>query len=101
MQSSLVQARRYNGCDSIVISGQHNRYRNYVLNLFEWIAENSLGSYGILYLRDDENSRRDFDYSNEFRVWTLRKGILTENSDPFLSPCIPTIEDPYDKHRKD
>jgi hypothetical protein len=42
-------------------------------------------------LHDDESPR----YDNEFRVWQIVRGRFHEQSDPFLSPCIPTIEDAY------
>ena len=56
------------------------------------------GSYGLLYVLDDEDYQ-DGDYQNEFRVWRLVRGALEERSDPFLSPFIPTVEDPYDPAR--
>lgn len=97
----LVQLQRYNGCDSVHVAGQHNHRSEYIIELFRWIGENASGSYGILYIRDDEDRLRDDDYSNCFRVWRLCRGQLSERDDPFLSPAIPTVEDPYDDSRGD
>ena len=99
--TSFVHMQRYNGCDSLHIAGQHNHRSEYVMDLFRWIAENASGSYGLLYIRDDEDQDRGGDYGNEFRVWRLCRGDLSELSDPFLSPAIPTVEDPYDETRND
>jgi hypothetical protein len=60
-----------------------------IFDLLKSIATEAPGSYGLLYLWDDE----DFQHENEFRVWKLAKGVLTEEQDPFLSPCVPMIED--------
>jgi len=57
-----------------------------VLDLMRFIASVGPGSYGLLYIWDDEATE------NEFRVYRLARGILTEHSDTLLSPCIPTIE---------
>ena len=43
-----VQLQRYNGCDSLHVAGQHNHRSEYVIELFQWIANHSPGSYGIL-----------------------------------------------------
>jgi hypothetical protein len=58
--------------------------------LFRHIALVAPGSYGLLYTYDDE----DFDHENVFRVYVLARGSLTERTDPFLSPFVPTVEDP-------
>lgn len=96
-----VWMQRYNGCDSVLVAGQHNHRSEYVIELFRWIANNAPGSYGILYIRDDEDCSRKSDFSNEFRVWRLCRGTLQEQDDPFLSPAIPTVEDPYEESRGD
>ena len=36
---------------------------------------------------------------NDLTVVRLALGQLTELADPFLSPCVPTIEPPYDPQR--
>ena len=83
----------FNGMYSLTISGLRNHRREEVIDLFEWLAENSPACYGLLYVQDGEDWRRGADYQNDFRVWRLAKGQLTEHADPFLSPRIPTVED--------
>jgi hypothetical protein len=60
-----------------------------VMELLQVAGEQAEGSYGLLYVWDDE----DAVHENVFRVWRLAKGVLSEHPDPFLSPCIPIIED--------
>jgi len=99
--NDLVRLQRYNGCDSLHIAGKHNHRSEYVIDLFSWVAANAPGSYGLLYIRDDEDHTRGANYSNCFRVWRLARGQLTECDDSFLSPAIPTVEDPNDQSRDD
>ena len=87
--SSLWTLRSYNGVESFQISGQHNHRSDYVIDIFRWIAEHGPGSYGLLYVSDDEDAH----HSEVFRVWRLARGELTVHDDPFLSPRIPTLED--------
>ncbi len=101
MRDDIVQLQRYNGCDSLMIAGQHNHRGDYVIDLFRWMAANAPGSYGLLYIRDDEDSHRGGDFTNVFRVWRLCRGTITEMDDPFLSPAISTVEDEYDEARGD
>ncbi|WP_207383576.1 Imm7 family immunity protein [Paenibacillus solani] len=51
----LSMLKRYNGQDSFLISGLHNHKSEYVINIFKWIAINLPGSYGLLYIHDDED----------------------------------------------
>lgn len=66
--------------------------------LMEWVAENGVGSYGLIYVHDDEDipsvkhyGRGEEDFSNEFRVWRILGGKVEELDDPFLSPLVPRI----------
>lgn len=61
-----------------------------VFELFKKIGRIAVGSYGLIYLYDDED--RD-GKQNQFQVFSLARGLLKENSDPFLSSIVPTIED--------
>ena len=69
---------------------RNHRYER-VFEVFRWLADHVPESYGVLYVRDQESGS-----ANAFRVWRLARGRLTEHEDVLLSPCIPTIEDPYD-----
>lgn len=61
-----------------------------VFRLYEFIADIAPGSYGLMYVYDDEDKQgRD----NEFLVYVLAKGKLTENKDQYLSPYITTVEE--------
>ncbi|QVQ51784.1 hypothetical protein J4H86_23955 [Spiractinospora alimapuensis] len=91
--SCLVDARWVNAMFQVTLGGRHNhrggaeRY----LEFFRWIATWAPGSYGLLYYRDDEAehpARRE-----EFRVLVMARGEVSERIDPFLSPCVPVIED--------
>ena len=66
--------------------------------MLKYLAENSRGTYGIVYVHDDEDEkgnthygRGHADYGNEYRVWRILQGELTELDDPFLSPIVPHI----------
>lgn len=60
-----------------------------LLELFYYIGEVAIGSYGLLYLHNDE----DVIKHNAFKVYRLCKGKVIEYDDKLLSPCIPTIEE--------
>jgi len=59
-----------------------------IIDTYKNIAETAAGSYGIIYLRDDEDSR----HSNEFQIFLFRHGECICKPDDNFSPCIPTIE---------
>ena len=60
-----------------------------VLNAFRQIAETASGSYGMIFLHDDEDSR----LPNGFQVLVYRRGQCHMRQDTDLSPCIPMLED--------
>jgi len=80
-------------------SRNHRGIRPSAVEILRWLAENSPGSYGLVYLHDDEDEgdgshargRDGTDHSNEFRVWRLLNGRVDELDDPFLSPIVPNI----------
>jgi hypothetical protein len=71
--------------------GQYNHPRSGPLNFLRFIGEQAPGAYGMLYLRDTDDNPN---HLNEFKVWRLARGNVQPFNDPFLSPCVPTIEDP-------
>jgi hypothetical protein len=91
--SGVTDVRWINGTCMLLFAGCPNHRHENVFALFPWLAQRAPGSYGLLYVWDDES--REFE--NEFRVWRLLRGRVEEESDPFLSPCIPTIEERYDQ----
>ena len=78
----------------VCVHGIRNHRTPSIQQLFAVIATEAPESYGLLYLRDDEDVR-GLDFENCFRVWRLARGECVEMADPFLSPCIPAIEQPY------
>lgn len=90
---SLFETRRTsNDLLVLVTHGLRNHTDAGVISLYGWIAENLPDSYGILYVHDDEHPK----HGNDFRVIKLARGRLSEHSDPFLSPYIPTVEKNWD-----
>lgn len=75
-------------------STNHRGTEPSALCVLRWLAEHGPDSYGLVYIHDDEDSgesarmrgRDGRDRSNEFRVWRLRGGDVSELDDPFLSP---------------
>ena len=95
--SGVTDMRWINGTCMVWFAGHPNHRHDCVFGLFRWLAQRAPGSYGLLYVWDDESHG----FENQFRVWRLARGLVLEMADSFLSPCIPTIEDPYDRDHKD
>ncbi|WP_392563680.1 Imm7 family immunity protein [Orbus wheelerorum] len=88
----VIKIHKVNGLSQLLLSGCRNRLSQEVIDIFElykYIASIAKGSYGLLYLKNDESD----DAFNEFEVFVLARGKIRKEKDPFLSPCIPTIED--------
>ncbi|MGE0608625.1 MAG: Imm7 family immunity protein [Pirellulales bacterium] len=86
-----------NGLTVLSAQGLRNHRYEPVIDLFRWVARNLPFAYGLLYVRDDEDrGDRGSDNSNCFRVWRIARGMFEEMTDPFLSPCIPTVEPPWE-----
>lgn len=64
-----------------------------IIDLFKRVASIAPGSYGLLYLHNDEDTTG---LSNAFQVYVLSKGTVTLQQDPFLSPFFPTVEEAED-----
>ena len=60
-----------------------------IIETYKSVAKAATGSYGIIYLRDDEDTR----HYNEFQIFIFKKGECIHKTDDIFSPCIPTIED--------
>ncbi|SEK19542.1 Immunity protein 7 [Ruminococcus albus] len=59
-----------------------------IIGVFTEISKAADGSYGVIYLRDDE----DKNFCNEFQVFVFKHGKCSKVRDDNLSPCIPKIE---------
>lgn len=60
-----------------------------IIAAYSRVAAAASGSYGMLYLRDDEDAR----YHNAMQVYHFRRGTVTHGIEPDFSPCIPKLED--------
>jgi hypothetical protein len=89
--NEFYDLRLLNGEYHLTIKGDHNHRDEIIIDFFKWIADISVGSFGLLYVLDDEDIKRGNE--NKFKVWRMKKGKVDELDDPFLSPCNPTIED--------
>ena len=78
-----------NGAYHLSIMANHNHRSEHIIEFFKWIAEISKGSYGLLYVQDDE----DVENENKFKVWSMKKGKVIESDDTFLTPRNPQVEE--------
>ena len=60
-----------------------------LLSFFEIVGKVAKGSYGLLYMHNNE----DEDNYNSFMVYRLARGKVKIYQDDLLSPVVPTIED--------
>lgn len=72
-----------------IFANRRNPQTEEVFKFYNRVGRLAQGSYGLIYLYDDE----DIGKENQFQVFSLSKGNIKEFSDPFLSPIIPIIED--------
>jgi hypothetical protein len=90
----LLDVRWMNGVPFLHVGGKPNHRGSWgvaIIDLFARVGQIAPGSYGLLHVWDDESDR----HSNEFRVFRLVRGEVTEHADSWLSPAIPTLEDPW------
>ncbi len=73
-----------------VISNRKTQEVIDILKMFHYIGKIATGSYGIFYLRDDEDINGK---ENKFQVFILSRGTIREEEETFLSPFIPIVED--------
>lgn len=89
-----IGVRYLNGTPRLWVVGYSNHRASEweeILRLYRFIASAAPGSYGELSFWDDED---ETGRNNAYQLYVLRKGALTLEVDPFLSPCIPKLEDP-------
>ncbi len=89
----VIGLRHINGVPRLWIMGFSNHKGNdwnQAYDLFTMIASTAPGSYGVLSYRDDEDQNGN---DNSINMYVLKKGQLSFHQDPFLSPCIPSIEE--------
>jgi Immunity protein 7 len=91
---TIMDIRQMNWQTYIWVAGNTNHRSQDIQDVFDLYAHISSvapGSYGILYMHDDE----EIGFENEFRVYVLIRRNLTAHKDPFLSPYFPVVEDMY------
>jgi len=91
----LLDLRAVNGEYHFSVSGFLNRksvQADEMMELFAFIAKKAVGSYGVLYVLDDEDEN---DEENQFQVYVMARGKIEKKKDAFLSPFVPTVEDEY------
>ncbi|MGV3723616.1 MAG: Imm7 family immunity protein [Actinomycetota bacterium] len=86
--SGVADVRWTNATPMVWFAGCPNHRHDCIFGLFPWLAKRAPGSYGLLYVWDEE----DPTHHNNFQVWRLRRGEVEQQLDPFLSPCQPVIE---------
>ena len=75
-------------------SASHNRRRSHhddLWSVLQWICKELPGSHGLTYWWDDEIPGAQ--YFDGYKVIVMRRGLLEERFDPFLSPTRPVVED--------
>lgn len=75
-----------------IYSNHNNLEVEEAISFFDVVGKIAKGSYGLLYLHDDENSNG---FDNQFQVIILCRGKIRQCSDSYLSPFIPNVEDAY------
>jgi hypothetical protein len=85
----VADVRHANGQWQVWLAGYRNHRHTAVLDAWHAIGKTAPGSYGLLYVHDDEDPQRD----NEWVAWAMARGRVTVHTDRFLSPYVPVIED--------
>ncbi|RCW89822.1 Imm7 family immunity protein [Winogradskyella arenosi] len=91
--NEFYSLKRLNGTYhlSIMVNHNHRTVTEHVIDFFKWLALISKGSYGIMYVQDDEDIERGNE--DKFKVWSMKKGKVAELDDIYLSPLNPEIEE--------
>lgn len=92
----LLDVRWLDGTPVFTFSGLRDPGGDFfddLLLVVQLLAVRAPGSYGTVHCHDDDLTHP---YKNEFRVFVVARGRVTEQADPFLSPVVPTVEDPVE-----
>jgi hypothetical protein len=85
--NETLDLRSANGSVHVWLAGSHNHRDEAVTGLFRSIAEAAPGSYGVMYVLDD-------DVSCTWERLVMRRGTVSREADTSLSPHIGVAEDP-------
>jgi hypothetical protein len=91
--NQIFELKAINGKYMLAVAGFTNHKSQdviEVLDFFSEIPKVAPGSYGLLYMHDDEDKE---DKDDVFRIWKIAKGELTVIDDQLLSPCSKVIFD--------
>ncbi|MDP8099334.1 Imm7 family immunity protein [Pasteurella atlantica] len=81
-----------NGEGRLIFTGESNHKSQSwydCLSLCEWVTKNAVGSYGVIYFFDDEDTEG---YNNQFQIFSIKKGKLSLEADKLLSPFFEELE---------
>jgi hypothetical protein len=84
--NETLDLRRANGSLHLWLAGSHNHRSETVIDLFRAVARLAPGSYGVMYVLDD-------DVADMWERWVMRRGSVTREADTSLSPHIGMVED--------
>ena len=90
--SCSIEFKYMNGfpfINTLFCSNHRTKEVDDIIETYKSISEIATGSYGIIYIRDDE----DEVHYNEFQSYIFKRGSCTYRVDTDFSPCIPVIED--------
>lgn len=74
--------------NTLICANHRTKEIDNIIETYKNIAQIATGSYGIIYLRDEE----DCEHSNEFQIYLFMHGNCISKLDNDFSPCIPMIE---------
>jgi hypothetical protein len=85
--NETLDLRPANGSLHLWLAGSHNHRDESVTGLFRLIAKAAPGSYGVMYVLDD-------DIGGTWERLVMRRGTVSREVDASLSPHIGAVEDP-------
>ncbi|EKO16524.1 immunity 7 family protein [Leptospira kirschneri] len=66
------------------MSGLFNHRSALIIDIFKKISDIMPGSYGLLYIHDEEDDKNEIDHSNEFVVWKLARSFEPRKGSFFI-----------------
>ena len=90
---ALMRQDYFNVAQYIHMAGHPNHrgaHGRLIIDLFTQVGQIAPGSYGLLYVYDDEDQDG---WNNEYQVFRMVRGQVTRERDPFLSPVVGYLED--------
>jgi len=96
-EGRLFELKAVNGCYHLAVSGVENRKDiswDIITEFIEYIAVTVPQSYGLIYTRNTIDWEGN-ENPNAFTVYTIKTGLMEVSAiqDPYLSPCVPLIEE--------